>query len=44
MNETFIVENKLAQGGADFKGNPTECALLVLARDLGFDYQKVWRG
>lgn len=41
MNETFLVKNELSQGGADFKGNPTECALIVLARDLGFDYELI---
>mmetsp|Transcript_37554 Transcript_37554/g.101818 ORF Transcript_37554/g.101818 Transcript_37554/m.101818 type:complete len:1270 (+) Transcript_37554:110-3919(+) len=41
MNETFLVKNAMATGGADFKGNPTECALIVLARDLGFDYELI---
>jgi len=30
-----------AGGKVEFKGNPTECALLVLAKDLGFDYAKI---
>jgi len=28
-------------GRLGFKGNPTECALLVLSRDLGWEYQSV---
>jgi len=30
-----------APGENVFKGNPTECALLVLAESLGYDYRKV---
>ena len=28
----------MATNKLDFKGNPTECALLVMARDLGYEY------
>ncbi|KAL3909146.1 MAG: hypothetical protein SGPRY_009531, partial [Prymnesium sp.] len=49
MDESYLLPNKaplftsvlhFAQtGGVDFKGNPTECALLSFAQDLGFDYE-----
>ncbi len=37
MDESFL-EHNAAAGKTDFKGNPTECALLMLCRDLGYEY------
>merc|ERR1719265_1503613 len=39
MDETTFSVN--SQGIIDFKGNPTECSLLVLAKDLGYEYSEV---
>merc|ERR1719399_709792 len=38
MSESVVTT---VAGRDEFKGNPTECALLVLCRDLGFEYQKI---
>jgi Ca2+ transporting ATPase len=38
MSESAV---EVVDGRDEFRGNPTECALLVLCRDLGFDYEKI---
>ena len=37
MDESYLVANAQT-GGTDFKGNPTECSLLTLAKELGVDF------
>jgi Ca2+ transporting ATPase len=39
MDETTFTTD--SSGQISFKGNPTECALLVLAKDLGYDYAEL---
>lgn len=41
MNESFLIDNDDAVGGADFKGNPTECALLLMSREMGLEYEAI---
>ena len=43
MDESFILPAEVAGGQLQFKGNPTECALLVLCQDMGFDYGEIRR-
>ena len=37
MDESYLEANTRS-GKTDFKGNPTECALLMMSRDLGYEY------
>ena len=37
MDESYL-EHNVQTNKIDFKGNPTECALLTMARDLGYEY------
>ena len=37
MDESYL-EHNVQTNKVDFKGNPTECALLTMARDLGYEY------
>ena len=37
MDESYL-EHNVSTNKVDFKGNPTECALLTMARDLGYEY------
>ena len=37
MDESYL-EHNVQTNKVDFKGNPTECALLTMVRDLGYEY------
>ncbi|KAL1525202.1 hypothetical protein AB1Y20_020072 [Prymnesium parvum] len=39
MDESYVIDS--AQGLPQFKGNPTECAMLVLVREMDFDYAQL---
>ena len=41
MPQAFLIEDESGSGRVEFVGNRTECALLMLMRGWGMDYNEV---